>query len=76
MTYDIECTGCDGEGWIWNSGKTDCDACNGSGWREPTADEAADIAEAQYHERLNGEPPMTMREQNAAAWMLAQALRA
>lgn len=80
MTHDIECTQCDGEGIIWNnadptSGQSvDCDACHGEGWREPTADEASDMAEAQWHERNSGEPPMTMREQNTAAWMLKQAL--
>lgn len=77
MTYDMECPDCDGEGVIWNnadptSGQcVDCDACHGEGWRQPTADEAADLAEAQYHERQS-EPPMTMQEQSAAAWALHQ----
>lgn len=75
---DIECPDCDGDGRIWNnadptSGQVvDCDACHGEGWREPTADEAADMAEAQYHERYSGEPPVTMQEQSAAAWALHQ----
>jgi hypothetical protein len=53
----------------------ECAQCDGEGWREPTADEASDMAEAQYHDRNSGEPPMTLREQNTAAWMLKQALR-
>ena len=70
MTYQIECNDCQGEGIIWNnadptSGQSvDCDACHGEGWREPTADEASDMAEAAYQSQFEGEPPLSQRERD------------
>ena len=81
MNSEIECLDCDGHGVIWNnadptSGQSvDCDACAGAGWRQPTADEAADLAEAEHLERCSGEPPVTQREREAAAWSAKQYLR-
>jgi DnaJ-class molecular chaperone len=68
MSDEIECPDCDGEGRIWNncdptSGQSvDCDACNGKGWREPTQDEADNMAEDAYQRQFEGEPPMSFAE--------------
>jgi len=80
---EIECPDCDGNGWVLmrlprvggGLHEVNCPACYGRGWRDRTPDEEADAAEAQCDARNNGEPPITMDEQHAAAWAQKQELR-
>lgn len=62
---EIECPECEGNGCDQSSGSSvDCPACQGNGWREPTQDEADNMAEDAYQRQFEGEPPMSARERN------------
>jgi RecJ-like exonuclease len=70
---EIECPDCDGNGWVGKRlprvgggvHEVTCEHCNGTGWREPTQDEADNMAEAAYDRQFEGEPPMSFAERTA-----------
>jgi hypothetical protein len=65
---EIECLECCGNGQTIgpNSGEDIiCPHCQGRGWREPTQDEADNMAEDAYQHQFEGEPPMSFAERTA-----------
>ena len=82
MIDEIECPDCDGMGRIYNNNNDplgrqyfDCEECGGTGWREPTQDEADNMAEDAYWRQFEGEPPLSAQERHEAAWKQKQELR-
>lgn len=61
-TPEIECPKCDNLGFMWPFGPI-CSECDGKGWRPMSDDELADAAERQEHDRIHGEPPVSVQEQ-------------
>jgi DnaJ-class molecular chaperone len=72
QTDEIECTDCDGHGWIAKRlpkvggglHEVNCEFCNGTGWRAPTPDELDNMAEDAYTSQFEGEPPLSQRERD------------
>lgn len=80
---DVECTDCDGNGFTMKRQprlgpgiyEVECETCCGHGWRPMTHDEIEDAAADAFSDMSEGEPPITLTEQHAAAWAQKQALR-